>query len=187
MQGSHWLQCPQFLLLLCDHKFQCFHIQSRLRSLFTVIPEELCTVIDLISLAMFALSFWSLIVVTVNTAIARTSAAGKISSPVMWPPLPLSSALSWGILKVCHALLAIQSYKIDSPVEAFKLNISGFEGCQSPKTLVANTVIEMSPSDKHGGENSPNVWQHIPFKHEETGMVAEPQILPEEASIYVMV
>ena len=87
------------------------------------------------------------------------------------------------ILKVCHALLAIQSYKIDSPVEAFKLNISGFEGCPSPKMLVANTVIEMSRSDEHGREISLNVWQHIPFKHKEAGMVAEPQILPEEASV----
>ena len=53
--------------------------------------------------------------------------------------------------------------------------------------LVENTEIEMSPSDEHGGEISPNEWQHVPFKQEEVGMVAEPQSLPEEASVYVMV
>ena len=53
--------------------------------------------------------------------------------------------------------------------------------------LVENTEIEISPSDKHGGEISPNEWQHVPFKQEEVGMVAEPQSLPEEASVYVMV
>jgi hypothetical protein len=45
----------------------------------------------------------------------------------------------------------------------------------------------MSPSDKHGEEISPNEWQHIPFEQEEEGMVAEPQILPEEASVYAIV
>ena len=55
--------------------------------------------------------------------------------------------------------------------------------------LVENTEIEISPSDEHGGEISPNKWQHVPFncKQEEAGMVAEPQILPEETSVYVMV
>ena len=53
--------------------------------------------------------------------------------------------------------------------------------------LVENTEIEMSPSDEHDREISPNVWQHVPFKQEEAGMVAEPQSLPEEASVYVMV
>ena len=53
--------------------------------------------------------------------------------------------------------------------------------------LVENTKIEMSPSDEHGGEISPNVWQQVPFKQEEAGMVAEPQSLPEETSVYVIV
>ena len=53
--------------------------------------------------------------------------------------------------------------------------------------LVANTVTEMSLLDEQGGEISPNVWQHVPFKHEEAGIIAEPQILPEGASEYVMV
>ena len=53
--------------------------------------------------------------------------------------------------------------------------------------LVENTEIEILPSDEHGGDISPNVWQHVPFKQEEAGMVAEPQIPPEEASVYVMV
>ena len=53
--------------------------------------------------------------------------------------------------------------------------------------LVEYTEIEMSPSDEHGGEISPNVWQHVPFKQEEAGMVAEPHMPPEEASVYVMV
>ena len=48
--------------------------------------------------------------------------------------------------------------------------------------LVANTVIEISLLDEHGRDVSPNVWQHRPLKHEEAGIVAEPQILPEEAS-----
>ena len=53
--------------------------------------------------------------------------------------------------------------------------------------LVANTEIEMSLLDEHGVEISPNVWQHVPFKHEEAGIIAEPQILPEGASEYVTV
>ena len=53
--------------------------------------------------------------------------------------------------------------------------------------LVENTEIEISPSDEHGGEISPNVWQHTSFEHEEAGIVAEPQIIPEEASEYVIV
>ena len=47
--------------------------------------------------------------------------------------------------------------------------------------------MEMSPSDEHGGEISPNEWQHVPFKQEEAVMVAEPQFLREETSAYVMV
>jgi hypothetical protein len=69
----------------------------------------------------------------------------------------------------------------------FKLNISGFEGGPSPKLLVENTDIEMSSSDEHGEDISPNVWQHVPFEQEEAGMVAEPQVLPEEASVYATV
>ena len=54
--------------------------------------------------------------------------------------------------------------------------------------LVANTEIEMSPLDEHGGETSPNVWQQVPFKHEEAGIVAESQIPPgEQVSVYAMV
>ena len=53
--------------------------------------------------------------------------------------------------------------------------------------LVANTATETSLLDEQGVEISPNVWQHVPFKHEEAGIVAEPQILPEGASEYVMV
>ena len=41
---------------------------------------------------------------------------------------------------------------------------------------------QISPLDEHGGDISPNVRQHTPFKHEEAGIVAEPQVLPEEAS-----
>ena len=62
----------------------------------------------------------------------------------------------------------------------------GCEGGVSPELLVANTVIEISlPLDEHGRDISPNVWQHRPLKHEEAGIVAEPQILPEEASCRV--
>ena len=54
--------------------------------------------------------------------------------------------------------------------------------------LVANIEIEMSPSGEHGEEISPNMWQHIPFKHEEAGMVAESQFLSrEQASVNAMV
>jgi hypothetical protein len=53
--------------------------------------------------------------------------------------------------------------------------------------LVEKTDIEMSPSDEHGEDISPNVWQHVPFEQDEAGMVAEPQVLPDEASVYVMV
>ena len=89
-------------------------------------------------------------------------------------------------------LAATQSHESVLPgssPEVFKLNIKGCEGGPSPITLVTNTEIEMSPSDEQGGEISPNVWQHTPFidKHKEAGMLAEPQILPEEASVYVMV
>ena len=69
-----------------------------------------------------------------------------------------------------------------------KLNISDCECGPSPKALVANTEIEMSPLDEHGGEMAPNVWQQVPFKHEKAGMVAESQFLPrEQASVYAMV
>ena len=62
------------------------------------------------------------------------------------------------------------------------MNVSGCEGGPSPKMLVVNTVIDISPLDEHGGDISPNVWQHRPLKHEEAGIVAESQVLPEEAS-----
>ena len=84
-----------------------------------------------------------------------------------------------------ESLLAIQSYKIGIPgssPECFKLNISGCESGPSPKMLVANRVIEISPLEEHDEEISPNVWQHRRFKHEEAGIAAESQILPEEAS-----
>ena len=79
--------------------------------------------------------------------------------------------------------LDTQSYKTDVPdssPEVFRPNISGCEGGPSPEVLVANIVIEISLLDEHGGDISPNVWQHRLFKHEEAGIVAEPQVLPEE-------
>ena len=75
------------------------------------------------------------------------------------------------------------TYIPDSFPGVFKRNISCCEGGPSPKMLVVNTEIETSQSGEHGGEISPNVWQHTPFsEHEEDGIVAEPQIHPEEAS-----
>ena len=75
----------------------------------------------------------------------------------------------------------------------FKFNMVpwnvGSEVDPFPSTLVAKTVTPMSAA---GGQRDVEVsklkeWAHISSVHNEAGMVAEPQILPEVESEYVIV
>lgn len=58
----------------------------------------------------------------------------------------------------------------------------GCDNVPSPSTLDANTVTLMSVEDEHSDDNISNTCPHTPSSQEDTGIIVEPQTLPDEAS-----